>query len=246
MLTKLENEQGLTLKKLAEDCQRVVSVKSDSKTIEESGVAPFKKIKSKPTLYSHRKKKSKITRPNIYDRQSTNRRKNPPPGPCYICGDLHWMMFCPAKKKKTCKNCGKVAHEVTRCWYAKKLRKPRNKIRQTQSGDNKDGNVRKYVMLKIFNKTVKFQFDSGFDFSIINLHTWRRLNKPLLQRTKKTARSVTGDSINILGEVVLRVTLNGITKKLKSYVLKKHRQSIRYGLEWKIQPLGLPYEHVLS
>ena len=39
VLTKLENEQGLTLKILAEDCQSVVSIKSDSKTIEESGVA---------------------------------------------------------------------------------------------------------------------------------------------------------------------------------------------------------------
>ena len=29
VLAKLENKQGLTLKKLAEDCQRVVSVKSD-------------------------------------------------------------------------------------------------------------------------------------------------------------------------------------------------------------------------
>ena len=63
------------------------------------------------------------------------------------------------KKKKTCKNCGKVGHEVTRCWYAKKLRKHINKIRQTQSGDNEDGNLRKYVMVKIFNKTVKFQLD---------------------------------------------------------------------------------------
>ena len=39
VLTKLENEQGLTLKKLAEDCQRVASVKCDSKAIEESGLA---------------------------------------------------------------------------------------------------------------------------------------------------------------------------------------------------------------
>ena len=51
VLTKLENKQGLTLKRLAEDCQRVVSVKSDSKTIEESGVAHIKKIKSKLTLF---------------------------------------------------------------------------------------------------------------------------------------------------------------------------------------------------
>ena len=129
VLTKLENKQGLTLKELAEDCQKVVSVKNDSKTIEESGVAHIKKFKSKPTRYSPQKEKSKIARPNIYDKLSTNRRKKPPPGPCYICGDLHWMRFCPAKKKLTCKNCGKVGHEVTRCWYAKKLRKPRNKIR---------------------------------------------------------------------------------------------------------------------
>ena len=66
--TKLENEQGLTLKKIADDCQRVVSVKSDSKTIEESGVAHTKKIKNKSTLYCPQKEKSKITRPNIYDK----------------------------------------------------------------------------------------------------------------------------------------------------------------------------------
>ena len=109
VLTKLENEQGLTLKKLAEDCQRVVSIKSDSKTIEESGVAHIKKIKL--TRYSPQKEKSKIAWLDIYDKQSTNRRKNPPPGPCYICGDLHWMRFGPAKKKLTCKNCGKVGRE---------------------------------------------------------------------------------------------------------------------------------------
>ena len=72
MVTKLKNEQGMTLKKLAQDCQRVVSVKSDSKTIEESRFAHIKKIKSKPTLYSPQKEKSKITRRNIYDQQSTN------------------------------------------------------------------------------------------------------------------------------------------------------------------------------
>ena len=37
VLTKFENEQGLTLQKLAEDCHRVISVKCNSKTIEESG-----------------------------------------------------------------------------------------------------------------------------------------------------------------------------------------------------------------
>ena len=52
VMTKLENEQGLTLRKLAEDCQRVISVKCDSKTIEESGVAQIRKIRSKSTANS--------------------------------------------------------------------------------------------------------------------------------------------------------------------------------------------------
>ena len=75
VLTKSENEQSLTLKKLAEDCQRVVSIKSDSKTIDKSGVARIKKIKSKLTRCSPQKEKSRIVRPNIYDKQSTNRWK---------------------------------------------------------------------------------------------------------------------------------------------------------------------------
>ena len=43
VLTKLENEQGLTLQNFAEDRQRIISVKCDSKTIEESGVAQIRK-----------------------------------------------------------------------------------------------------------------------------------------------------------------------------------------------------------
>ena len=44
-LSKLENESDLTLQKLAEDCQRIVSVGKDSKNIEESGVAYVRKVK---------------------------------------------------------------------------------------------------------------------------------------------------------------------------------------------------------
>ena len=52
----------------------------------------------------------------------------------------------------------------------------------------------------------------------------------LTENEKKTARSVTGDSINILGEVVLTVTLNGITKKLIAYVLKNTDNL--FGTDW--------------
>ena len=49
VLTKLEYDQGLTLQKLTGDCQRVIAVKCDSKTIEKSGVAQIRKIRRKST-----------------------------------------------------------------------------------------------------------------------------------------------------------------------------------------------------
>ena len=65
VLTKLENEQGLTIQKLAEDCQRVISVKCDSKTIKESGVSQIRKIRNKSTTYSPQKGKYPVPNPAI-------------------------------------------------------------------------------------------------------------------------------------------------------------------------------------
>ena len=96
------------------------------------------------------------------------------------------------------------------------------------------------MWLDIFNSSIKFQLDSGSDFSIINWRTWRKLNKPTLLKTDKTAKSVTGENINILGEVNLTVTLNGVTKKLKAYVLKNFRQLVRNRLDRKFNLWDCP------
>ena len=102
VLTKLENEQGLTLQKLAEDCQRVISVKCDSKTIGESGVAQIRKFRSKSTAYSRQKDQRQISCSKHRNKQSANTSKKPP-GPCYHCGKWHWMKYLPVKKKKIVK-----------------------------------------------------------------------------------------------------------------------------------------------
>lgn len=44
MLSKLQNDPGLTLQKLSEDCQKCLSIEKDSKNIEESGVAHIRKL----------------------------------------------------------------------------------------------------------------------------------------------------------------------------------------------------------
>ena len=41
------------------------------------------------------------------------------------------------------------------------------------------------MLVKILNKEVKLQLDSGSDLTINNLHTWRKLNKPTMQKKKR-------------------------------------------------------------
>ena len=65
VLSKLENEPDLTLQKLAEDSQRIVSVRKDSKNIEESGVAYVRKIKHRSQSYSPVKERKNMITQNF-------------------------------------------------------------------------------------------------------------------------------------------------------------------------------------
>ena len=74
--------------------------------------------------------------------------------------------------------------------------------------------------MKVLNKSVRFQLDTRSDLSMINLKTWRKLNRTIIKTTSKTARTVAGDKIKLEGEISIPVSLNGITKKSKVFVLK--------------------------
>ena len=76
VLSKLENEPDLTLQKLAEDCQRIVSVRKDSKNIEESDVAYVRKVKHRSQSYSPVKERKKYDYPKFQYRQTSDNQKN--------------------------------------------------------------------------------------------------------------------------------------------------------------------------
>lgn len=66
ILNKLENEPNITLQQIAEECQRNVSLKRDSKNIKESGTAHIKKVRSKQKqslLKLMKQRKSQISCP---------------------------------------------------------------------------------------------------------------------------------------------------------------------------------------
>ena len=109
------------------------------------------------------------------------------PSACYCRGKVHWAKDCPYRTKK-CQNCDKFGHKGSQCRNRKIIK---NRVRHIKSEDESDKVVPKYITVKVLNKSVRFQLDSGSDLSIINLQTWRKLNRPIIKMTSKTAQTVT-------------------------------------------------------
>ena len=206
-LNRLEKEPNITFQQLAEECQRIIS-----KNIEEAGVAHIRKVQSNKTSYSpNSQAKAKHDFP-----EKSQKKPDLPRYPCQRCGELQWRNDCPYRSRK-CDLCRRNGHKASYC----RPKGPRRNYVKTTRTQAEDENVREYVTVKIGDKDVRLQLDSGSDLSIINHHTWCKIGKPRMLRTKKVARSVTGERIRFEGEVTTNVTLKGKTLKLKMFV-KKH------------------------
>ncbi|XP_026441989.1 uncharacterized protein K02A2.6-like, partial [Papaver somniferum] len=220
-LNRLEKEQNITLQQLAEECQRIISEKQDSKNIEEAGLSHIKKVRSNNKPHpTNSQAKAKHNTP-----EKSKKKPDLPRYPCQRCGERHWQNNCPYRYRK-CDLCRRIGHKASHC----RTKGPRRSYVKTAKTQAEDENVRKYVTVKIGNKNVKLQLDSGSDLSIINHHTWCKIGKPTLMRTKKVARSVTGERIKFEGEVITNVTLKGKTLKLKMFVLRNTNNL--FGTDW--------------
>ena len=204
VLSKLENESDLTLQKLAEDCQRIVSVRKHLKNIEESGVAYVKKVKHRSQSYSPVKEIKNIITQNFNTGRLVTKRKAKKKNTQRLLplwrNTLGQGLSLSYKK---CQNFDKFGHKGSQCRNRIIIK---NRVRHTKSEDESDNVIRKYITVKVLNKSVTFQSDYGSDLSIINLQTWRKLNKPIIMMKSKTTRTLTGDKIKFEGELIMPVS----------------------------------------
>ena len=72
-----------------------------------------------------------------------------------------------------------------------------------------DFQIRKYVQIKMFNKNIKFQLDTGTDGDLINTYIGKKLINPLYFSQGKS-RVVWQDKLLFVGEVFFsNVNFNG-------------------------------------
>ena len=93
-------------------------------------------------------------------------------------------------------------------------------VRLTKTLVFQEESLQKYVTVKILGKDIKFQLDSGSDLTILNFNPRKKLQKPTMLRSHKTAKTVNDPQINFEEEGIANVTLLRKTKKLKTFVLK--------------------------
>ena len=207
-LNRLEKEPNITLQQLAEECQWIISEKQDSKNIEEAGVAHIRKVQSNRKSYSpNSQMKAKHNFP-----EKSQKKPDLPRYPCQKCEELHWQNDCPYRSKKS-DLCRRNGHKASHC----RPKGPRRSYVKTRT-QVEDENVRKYVTVKIGDKDVRLQLDSGSDLSIVNHHTWCKIGKPRMIRTKKVARSVT----IITGLQRYSCNVEGKDTETQDVCIKKH------------------------
>ena len=121
VFSKLEHRPDLTLRKLAEDSQRIASVRNRRKKYQGAWCCLRKKVKHRFLSYSPVKERKKHDYSKKYDypkfryrQTSDNPQKKKHPALAIAVGGIHWAKDCPYRTKnvKTAINSDKRANSV--------------------------------------------------------------------------------------------------------------------------------------
>ncbi len=156
--------------------------------------------------------------------------------PCYHCGEMHDGKNCKFKEAE-CHYCRKKGHIVKVCFK----KKNENQGQRTQSNSKSvncnavEDECNFYILnaihaveeqekivanLKLNDIGVKMEVDSGAVCTIIKKQTWEKIRQgnEILQKSPLSLQTWTQQKIDILGETVVKVQYQQITKYLKAVV----------------------------
>ncbi|XP_059217666.1 uncharacterized protein K02A2.6-like [Stomoxys calcitrans] len=223
-----EENDSMNLDKLVDATQRILDLKADNTLIEHQPkvICAVKKPKADP---------------NHADRK--------PKTPCWFCGDLHYVKYCPYRDHK-CTRCHQRGHKEDYCKslntshnnnkHSKYAKKTKNSFRTKAVFTTKQlsfQKLRKYVNANFNNKPVKLQVDTASDISIISKSTWEQIGEPEAHTTTDSASDANTNSIKLLAKFNVDVTINNTTKSLQCYITDVDQLNIM-GIDW-IQAFGL-------
>lgn len=112
LLTKIEDNNDVTLEQLSEECQRLFNLKHDSAMIESP--ASYSQVQAIKKFGGKRFEKRGRDAPKRFSSDAVKK----PTSPCWLCGALHYSRDCSFKNHK-CSDCGQFGYREGYCESAK-------------------------------------------------------------------------------------------------------------------------------
>ncbi|XP_055633124.1 uncharacterized protein K02A2.6-like [Toxorhynchites rutilus septentrionalis] len=242
LLTKIEDNNDVILEALMEECQRLINLKSDTAMIESSGrVQIIKRNFQQREQYGKRFR----DRPKGSPRNEEERKS--PATPCWNCGAMHFSNHCGVKSHK-CAECKQFGHKEGYCSSAKRSTKASKYQLRRFSTKTVIASVSsveckcRYVWVKLNGAPVRLQLDTASDTTIVSEKVWNRIDQPAGVPASQTAKSASGESLDLQCEFVSDVKINGTTHSGRILVSTHPLNLLGIDLIDKFQLWSLPMD----
>ncbi|XP_036341450.1 uncharacterized protein K02A2.6-like [Rhagoletis pomonella] len=177
---------------------------------------------------------------------------------CSGCGTSHSREQCKFKNA-VCRKCGMVGHIAPVCMakgtnkYMKKNTTEQQCTQKTSKRNNKHrcnevDTIQKnknFIDLKVMNKLIKFQMDSGASLSIITLETCKELNNPPLSPCNRSIFGFGNTKIHTLGELKVNAICGAKQKQVNLVVARVHNGNNLFGADL-FEAFGYKIQQVLT
>ncbi|XP_055632818.1 uncharacterized protein K02A2.6-like [Toxorhynchites rutilus septentrionalis] len=242
LLTKIEDNNDVTLEALMEECQRLINLKSDTAMIESPG-----RVQIIKRNFQQRKQYDKRFRDRPKESPRNEEERKSPATPCWNCGAMHFSNHCGFKSHK-CADCKQIGHKEGYCSSAKRSTKaskyqPRRFSTKTVIASVSSVECkRRYVWVKLNGTPVRLQLDTASDITIVSEKVWNRIGQPAGVPASQTAKSASGEQLDLQCEFVSDVEINGTTHSGRIFVSTHPLNLLGIDLIDKFQLWSLPMD----
>lgn len=230
LINKFNESADLTLQQVVEQCNSLVNLKQDTVLVEGC-------TSSVNAIAHTRRAKPKRQAPS-------DKNHEQPRTPCWACGGMHFNKDCRFKDHR-CNDCGKYGHRegYCACFSSKSSNAPgtsdtkkKNKKHYQPSARTVTirsiSQHRKFVELQLNKVPLRLQLDTGSDISIISHRSWIEIGRPKTKPAACSAKTASGEPLQLVAELECNVTLNGITREGKCFVASPNVSLDIVGIDW--------------